>query len=108
MTQKDETEEGDQPEYNKDRYDEEERPSYVITIKKRKFRPIVEETSDSPQLELEDEPERKYTVMVDEKTGEFQGLPEDLKEQIDNSGFNKNQIAQHPEQVLQVLSYASK
>jgi protein-serine/threonine kinase len=35
--------------------------------------------------------------MVDEKTGEFQGLPEDLKEQIDNSGFNKKQIAQHPE-----------
>jgi hypothetical protein len=40
-------------------------------------------------LELEDEPERKYTVMVDEKTGEFHGLPEELKDQIENSGFNK-------------------
>lgn len=70
-----------QPEYGRDRTEDEERPSYVITIKKRKFRPIVEEPNESPaDLELEDEPDKKYTVMVDEKTGEFTGLPDELKD----------------------------
>ena len=58
-------EQGNEPEYGRDRAEDEERTSYVITIKKRKFRPIVEETTDSPQLELDEEPERKYTVMLD-------------------------------------------
>jgi hypothetical protein len=35
--------------------------------------------------------------MVDEKTGEFMGMPEELRNQIENSGFNKKQIAEHPE-----------
>jgi hypothetical protein len=35
--------------------------------------------------------------MLDEKTGEFTGLPEELKDQIENSGFNKKQITEHPE-----------
>ena len=104
-----EDDEDHQPEYGRDRTEDEERPSYVITIKKRKFRPIVQEVDETPaDLELEEEPERKYTVMLDEKTGEFTGLPEELKDQIENSGFNKKQITEHPEQVLQVLSYASK
>jgi hypothetical protein len=36
-----EDDEDHQPEYGRDRTEDEERPSYVITIKKRKFRPIV-------------------------------------------------------------------
>ena len=70
-----------QPEYGRDRTEDEERPSYVITIKKRKFRPIVEDANEQVvDLELEDEPDKKYTVMVDENTGEFTGLPEELKD----------------------------
>jgi hypothetical protein len=48
----------------------------------------------------EEEEEKKYTIMVDEKNGGFTGLPAELQKQFDNSGFDKAQIAQHPEQVL--------
>jgi hypothetical protein len=49
-------------------------------VKGRKFkRPIVDNSlEEQPEEEEEDLPERKYTIVVDEKEGGFKGLPEEL------------------------------
>jgi hypothetical protein len=39
--------------------------------------------------------------------GTFKGLPEEIMKQLESSGIDKKQIQDHPEQVLQVLSFAS-
>ena len=36
------------------------------------------------------------------------GLPPALQQQLESSGIDKQTISQHPEQVLQVLSFASQ
>lgn len=69
----------DYPEYNKDREEDEQRESYVITVKNKKKREIVLDAHLNTVIEgaaEDEEEERKYTVMVD-KTG-FKGLPEEL------------------------------
>jgi hypothetical protein len=53
--------EPDLPEFGKDRSNEETRPSqYVILVKglgKKNRRPVIEETTDEPELDLDYEPE---------------------------------------------------
>ena len=99
----------DYPEYNKDREEDEQRESYVITVKNKKKREIVLDAHLNTVIEgaaEDEEEERKYTVLVD-KTG-FKGLPEELQKQLETSGFDTKQIQEHPEQVLQVLAFANK
>ncbi len=102
--------EPDLPQFGKDRSREEDRPSqYVILVKggKKQRRLVVEETTEEAEEDLEIEPEQSITISHYKRRG-FVGLPAQLQKQLEVSGFNQDQIDQHPEQVLQVLSYASK
>ena len=71
--------EPDLPEYGKDRQHEEERQSqYVILVKggKKFKRPVVEEVEEA-DIEVEQEPEQKFTISLDKEKG-FTGLPAQL------------------------------
>lgn len=71
----------DLPEYGRDRDEDEERESYIITVKNKKKREIVTMLEDDLHTiiegdEVDEEEIRKYIVMVDKRG--FQGLPEEL------------------------------
>ena len=85
-----------EPDFNRDRAEEEGRESYIITVFGKKQRKLnyLDKALDH---EGEDVP-KKYTVVVE--NGEFKGLPSQIQDQLDKSGISKKQIQDHPEEVL--------
>lgn len=90
-------EEMDNMDYERDRT-EEERPSYIITMRNRKKRPVMHEDGLLAQIkeaDIEEEEQQRFTVVLE--NGTFVGLPEEIQKQLDASGIDKKQIAEHPQ-----------
>lgn len=76
-------EEIDNIDYDRDRT-EEDRPSYIISMRNRKRRPAQQEDGMLAQIkeaDIEEEEQRRFTVVLE--GGEFVGLPEEIKKQLE-------------------------